>query len=222
MGACENYDKGVGIMNNSSFVFTGLGFILMIPAMLLVASFSIMMDQGTDTISTQINTDNTFVLFRNLETDMKNVLEISGRRSAIATVDFIIIYAECLNSSSYSTAYGQGPEGALKELLIDGTITGARHSSNPDIMTDSTLPFWGGRFVQKATDLGYNVTIQDIAPEHISIVNTSSYDFIITWRVYVNITGVGNSSFYSGPIPRQGNLSVSITGNDLGGNIFNC
>lgn len=209
-------------MDNSGFIFTGVGLLLAIPALLLAACFSSMLDLGTETFSLQITGDKTFMLFENVESDMEDVMEISGRRAAISSVDYMTTYYQCLNSSTYSNEYGVGADGAIKELLLGGNITGIYHIHNPEIQKGSSINAWAARFANRAGGLGYNVSLQEIRAEDIYVSNTSDSSFNISVRIFVNITDKSNSSIYQGTIPRKGNLTVDIPAHDLGRSIYGC
>ncbi len=60
------------IMDNKAFVFTGIAFLMIIPSIILAASFVSMRRTGDTAITTKIYSDRVFYAFANIETNFKS------------------------------------------------------------------------------------------------------------------------------------------------------
>ena len=105
---------------NRAFVFSGIAFILIIPAIIIAASYMNMLSIGSEATFTHIKSDKLYHFFTTIEKDLTRAAEISGRRAVVAALDYIISNNTPLDT--YSTAYGNGAEGALRELVIEGKL----------------------------------------------------------------------------------------------------
>jgi hypothetical protein len=209
-------------MKNRAFVFSTTGFLLAIPAVILVASFMVMLETGSGGVLLHIKGEKTFSLFETAEIDLDRAVEISGRRAVLATADYILTYNECLNSSTYSTAYGTGPEGAIKELMMTGNLTSVNNGVFESSLTPgATLSAWMIAFPERASSLGFNVSLS-ISSDDLYITAINDTWFYATLRINTTITNTGGNVTYEGTLPRTGNTTRIIDGHGVNATIFDC
>lgn len=209
-------------MNRKAFVFSTTGFLLIIPAIILAASFMSMLETGSTGVFIHVRGEKTFSLFETAETDLDRAMDISGRRAVIAAADYVLTYDECLNSSTYSTGYGTGATGAVKELMITGNLTTVNHGIFYSSLTPgATLEDWINAFPEKADSLGFNVSLT-MSSGDLYITPVNDTWFYATLKVNANIENVGGNVTYNGPLPRTGNTTKLIFGGGINATIFNC
>ncbi len=210
---------------NRAFVFTGMSFLMIIPAMIIAASFIKMQETGNEGVYVRIGGDKTFSVFENVDADLGRIIELNGRRAAIGVVAYITNYGECLNSTTYDSSFGKGAEGAIKQLLIEGYIN-STYDFAPEIMVGQTLGAWTDAFNNRTIPIGYNVSIS-ISEDDIYIVPAPLTNW---YYIYMTINATINSSdgrfIYNGTIPRVGNITALVDGDGLvtypNNDIFDC
>lgn len=209
-------------MNNKAFVFSTTGFLLIIPAVFLAASFMVMLETGSSGVLLHIRGEKTFSLFETAEIDFDRAVGISGRRAVLAAADYVLTYDECLNSSTYSTAYGTGAEGAIRELMINGNLTSVNHGVFKSALTPgATLGAWMAAFQGRASSLGFNVSLT-LSSDDLYINPVNGTWFYAILRVNTTITDVGGNVTYDGTLPRTGNTTMLIDGHGVNATIFGC
>ncbi len=212
---------------NRAFVFTGMSFLMIIPAMIIAASFIKMQETGNEGVYVRMGGDKTFSVFENVDADLERVIELNGRRAAIGVVAYITNYGECLDNTTYDSSFGKGAEGAIKQLLIEGYINSTTGNDfAPEIMGGQTLDAWTDAFNNRTIPLGYNVSIS-ISKDDIYIVPAPLTNW---YYIYMTMNATINSSdgrfIYNGTIPRVGNITALVDGDGLvkvpDNDIFNC
>ena len=209
---------------NRGFVFSGMSFLLVIPAIILAASFVNMQKTGNEGVYIRVGSDKTYSVFENVEADLERVLELNGKRAAIGVVAYIDQFVECLDNNTYNNPpFGKGAKGAIKQLLVEGYINSTTGNDfTPAVMGGHTFNGWTDAFYNRSIPLGYNVSI-NMSADDIYIVPTSPTNW---YYIYMRINATINSSdgrfIYSGTIPRVGNVTALVDGGGLTRDIFNC
>lgn len=186
---------------NKAFVFSGIAFILIVPAIIIAASYMNILSTGSKATFTHIKSDKLFHFFTTTEKDLTRAAEISGKRAVVAALDYIIANNTPLDN--YSTIYGEGAVGALKELMIKGQLNG----KNISLMENQTMEYWIASVIEKAKEFGYNV---DITNESIEIKPYSSFYFKIEVQLKGKITDAEGRFIYEGEIPRGKKISTLV------------
>ncbi len=211
-------------MKRRAFVFSGMAFLLAIPALILAASFISMLHTGSEGIFINIRGEKTFSLFESAEKDLDRAVDIAGRRAVIAAADYISLYGECLTSATYNNPpYGTGAEGAIRELIITGNLTSVNHGVFSSLVTQgSTLQDWIREFSARAEALGFDVDIT-ISPHDIYITPVNDTWYYVTLKVDAIINDSATKRWiYNGTIPRSGNTTRLISGEGIDVSVFTC
>lgn len=187
---------------NRAFVFSGIAFILIIPAIIIAASYMNMLSIGSEATFTHIKSDKLYHFFTTIEKDLTRAAEISGRRAVVAALDYIISNNTPLDT--YSTAYGNGAEGALRELVVEGKLNG----ENISLMENQTVSYWISSIIDKAREFEYNINITDTS---IEIKPYSSFYFTVEVQLYGRITDIEGRFVYEGEIPRDRKISTKVS-----------
>ncbi len=222
MGTNKNKAEGME-MKSRAFIFTGIAFLLIIPAIILVASLLAISDIGSKSTYVHLKGGKTFSVFETAEKDLDRAIDIAGRRAVIAAADYILTYGECLNSSTYNNAvYGSGAEGAIRELILTGNLTSVNHGVFSSLVTQgSTLQDWLREFPERAEALGFYVEIT-ISPDDINITPVNETWYYVTMHAHAIIRDLGYTWLYNGTIPRKGNTTRLISGEGINTNVFLC
>jgi len=210
-------------MKSKAFVFSTTGFLLVIPAIILAASFMSMLETGSTGVFIHVRADKTFSLFETAETDLDRAIDISARRAVLAAADYVLTYGGCLNSETYNHApYGTGAIGAIKELMITGNLTSVKYGVFSSSLTPgATLEDWISAFPERAEALGFNVSLT-ISSSDLYITPVDDTWFYATLKVNASIENVGGNVTYNGTLPRTGNTTRLISGHGVNATIFNC
>jgi hypothetical protein len=211
------------MMDKRAFVFSGTAILLIIPSIILTASLISMFESGSTGVYVHLKGDKTFSLFESLEEDLGRAADIAGRRAVVAAADYRLTYGECLNSSTYSTSYGTGAIGAIKELMILGKLTSINNGVfTSDLSSASKYSDWISEFGTRASSLGFTVSVEDLQPQDIGISPINDTWFYLTIVVYSEVVDETGSFIYNGSIPRAGNMTRLISGSGIPVEIFTC
>jgi hypothetical protein len=213
----------MGMMDNKAFIFSGLALLLVIPTVILAASFISTLSTGTTGVVTHLTGDKVFVLFEFIEKDLDRALAITGRRAAVSGLDYQKIWNETLESTYNSATYGSGACGAIKEMIFTGALADAPNPYDPTLMINNSLIDWIANMNYTADQIGYNLTLDTppVTSLECDCINQSHFN------LEVSLTGVaadesGNFK-YNGSFPRSGKSTASVSAAGTNTDLFpNC
>jgi hypothetical protein len=199
-------------MNDKAFIFSGMALLLAIPTIILAASFTSMLSTGTTGVATHLRADKVFVLFELTETDLGRAAEISGRRAAVSALGYQRSWNESLDLTYSSASYGAGACGAIKEMVLAGTLAGANHFYDASsMMTNNTLNDWKNGLEGSADQNGFNLTLETPNVGNIECECVNDSYFYLRFLLEGEATDETGNFVYNGSFPRYGKASALIS-----------
>jgi hypothetical protein len=121
-------------MKNRGFVFTGTAFLLVLPAIILAASFAHMLELGDTATSTAIKSDEVYFTFLNLE---KSFEDTSNNLAAVYRNDTLTINSKLLEWASYVETTYAAEVGA--NISVEENQINASYSNSTNVVSVSNF-----------------------------------------------------------------------------------
>lgn len=184
----KNLIKFCGILNigNKGYIYTLVTIIIGILLLSLVSFYFEFYQKETINAENKISTESLYYLIESIKKDIDRANVISGERAAVYAINYIT------NSSKNLSAYSMrnctkfnytfsGPEAAIAELMLCGTLNG----NSIGYINDNTLLNWTRRINK--------TEISDINIKNITISPYDSWNFavITTVEISANKSGIG-------------------------------
>ena len=200
-------------MKNKAFIFSGLAFLLVIPVVILAASLTSMLATGSTGVTTHLRGDEVFVVFENTERDLQRAAAISGKRAALAAVDYQDIFGEYLDLNYTSGTYGSGTCGAVREMVLTGMLDDANNDYDPSsLMNSNTLPDWVANITATVQQAGFDITLNSPTVTDVKCSCLNTTHFYLKFAVEGSIEDQSKNFVYNGSFPRYGDASALING----------
>jgi len=135
-------------MKRRGFILNSVVLILLIPLLLFVATYEDVSSQIIQAQSERVQVERSFSSTAYLDVDFQRALEIAGKRAIIATVDYVAITANFINSTKVNET--------IKELILFGNATPLSDYENlPKIMENQSLERWIGFMRERLREQGF-------------------------------------------------------------------
>ena len=183
-----------GIMKRRGFVVNSTVIVLLIPILLLSATYSQIHYQIVKSQSENMELEKLSWALKYVDTDLRNTLQISGKRAILAMVNYTVSNRKFLTEMANNT---------MKELMLTGKIEGV---TSP-LMGNQTLVYWfnavSNALLKRGIILESSGNIENDV--EMWIVPLTSFKVAIRARI-VNITlkDVNGKVLYRGSIPPKG------------------
>ncbi|WP_010476977.1 hypothetical protein [Thermococcus zilligii] len=189
-------------MKRRGFFLNSAAIILLIPLLLLLATYEDVSSQIITAQSERSQIERTYDVVSFLNSEFQKALEISGKRAVVAAVDYVATTGNFINPSYKANK-------TIADLMLNGS---SRSISNYDpgrIMQDQTLRVWFSNLGSLLLKQGYNLS-GDISKADITVAPLDAFTLVIKARIpQVTVKDLSGKVVYSGPIPSGGGYIYS-------------
>ncbi|NJE25922.1 hypothetical protein E3E22_04660 [Thermococcus sp. MV5] len=195
-------------MRRRGFVLNSAVLILLIPILLLVATYEDVSSQIIQAQSERVQIERSFSSTAYFDIDFQRALEIAGKRAVVAAVDYVSVTGRFLNSTMVNET--------IRELILFGNSTVFSDSGyNQDIMGNQSLEKWLKLVREKLMEQGFYLLPENdtliINRTEIVVAPLDSFRVVVKAKIH-NITIVDTSGkvVYTGSIPKTTNYTYAI------------
>ncbi|QDA30672.1 hypothetical protein FH039_02265 [Thermococcus indicus] len=186
-------------MRRRAFLINSSVLILLIPLMLLMATYEEVSYQVVQAQGERIQIDRTSQVLEYLEADFKKALEISARRAIISTTEYV---------ATKDFIQGQRANDTIAQLIVWG-------QSSLGIESDQNLKIWLSNITEILAKQGFVVSpsVSEILSEMtITVAPLDSFRVAVIARLpEITIMDSSGSVIYSGTIPSNRNATAIIS-----------
>ena len=218
-----------------AFILNSTVILLLIPLMLLLATYEDVSSQIILSQSERTQVERTYRIVSYVEMDFQRALEISGKRAIVTIVDYIANTRDFLDPDD--------PNGmanaTIRDLTLFGSSTQIASNYSERLMRDQTILGWLGNISTKLETQGYvlkigNHTLEEITSmdpttkanflrNHVrlTVAPLDAFRIVIKARILeAEIEEVSGKILYAGPIPRDGYVYSIISVENLEDPLF--
>ena len=201
-------------MRRKGFLMNSTVILLLIPLLLLLATYEDASSQIINSQSERTQVERTFDVVSYVEMDFQKAMELSGKRAIVAVVDYVATTGNFIDPNYMVN-------NTIRDLILKGT-TYSPVGSSPDvqrIMRNQDLKSWVSNVSAMLKKQGYTVE-----PNPTEIANSikltvsplDAFHVVIRGKIpNVTIRDLSGKVVYSGPIPRRGYVYSVISVQDL-------
>ena len=195
-----------GIMKRKAFLLNSTVILLIIPLLLLLATYEDASHYIIQAQSQRVMSEKTHDVISYVQLDFQRTLEISGKRAMVTVVDSIVNSPTVFDGIDETTPLsGEMVNNTIRNLIINGT-SGVFESGDlvlkSDLIKGQTLQDWEKKLEEKLDAWGYNISIQGY---NITVAPLDSFRVVIKARIRnVTITASEGQIVYRGPLPKDG------------------
>lgn len=209
--------------------------LLLIPLMLLLATYEDVSSQIIMSQSERTQVERTYRVVSYVEMDFQRTLEISGKRAIVTVVDYIANTRDFLDPND--------PNGmanaTIRDLVLFGRSPQVASNYSERLMKDQTVLGWLGNMSTELRKQGYDLRIANRSIAEIEAMSVSqkssflrsnieltvapldAFRIVIRARIKdVTISDVSGKVVYTGPIPRENYVYSIISIENLEDPIF--
>lgn len=194
-------------MRRRGFLLNSFVLVLLIPMLLLLATYEDVSSQIVQAQSERVHVERTFRGVSYLEMDFQKALEISGKRAVVAAVDYVAVTGNFI-----SPAYGVN--NTISDLILTGTSSSMPGYDFNRVMKGQSMRKWLMNMSQELREQGYELSpgVDEIADNiSITVAPLDSFRVVVRARISnVTIRDLSGRTIYTGPIPRSGGYIYSI------------
>ncbi len=189
-------------MRRRAFLINSSVILLLIPLMLLLATYEDVSYQVVHAQSERMQLGNTFDVISYLELDFQKALDISGKRAIVAVVDYVAVTGNFIDPA-YKV------NNTLRDLIVNGTSPSIpNYPELANFIGNQDIKSWISNVSAELKNQGFsmepNATV--IADEiEITVAPLDSFRVVVKARI-PNITVRSRNGYvvYSGSLPRTG------------------
>lgn len=205
-------------MKRRGFVLNSLVLVLLIPLLLLIATYEDISSQIITAQAERLQVERTFRGVGYLELDFQKALEIAGKRALITAVQYVASTSDFIDP-----AYGAN--NTIRDLLLYGS-TSEIESTYASLMQDQTIYYWLRETEQKLRRQGFRLspdisTIMNELEKSTTVAPLDSFRIVIISKIPgIKIEDFTGKIVYNGSIPRNGNITAIISIQDVEDPLF--
>ncbi|NJD98957.1 DUF2341 domain-containing protein [Thermococcus sp. LS1] len=218
-----------------AFVLNSTVILLLIPLMLLLATYEDVSSQIIISQSERIQIEKTYRIVSYVEMDFQRTLEISGKRAIVTIVDYIANTRDFLDPNNPDNM----ANATIRDLVLFGEANEIAKNYSDKLMKDQTIIGWLGNMSAELQKQGYDFKIANISVSQIRAMSSAERaDFLrqnvelvvapldsfrIVIKAKINDVTISDSAgkvVYTGPIPREGYVYSIITLENLEDPLF--
>ncbi|NJE77246.1 DUF2341 domain-containing protein [Thermococcus sp. ES12] len=218
-----------------AFLMNSTVILLLIPLMLLLATYEDVSSQIIASQSERTQVERTYRIVSYVEMDFQRTLEISGKRAIVTIVDYIANTRDFLDPNNPNHM----ANATIRDLVILGEADEVASNYSERLMRDQTVAGWLGNISNELLRQGYEIRIANKTATQIKAMSPSqradflrqnielivapldSFRIVIKARIkQVTISDISGTVVYSGPIPREGYVYSIISIENLEDPLF--
>ncbi|MDV3103936.1 DUF2341 domain-containing protein [Thermococcus waiotapuensis] len=189
-------------MKRRGFFLNSAAIILLIPLLLLLATYEDVSSQIITAQSERSQIERTYDVVSFLNSEFQKALEISGKRAVVAAVDYVATTGNFINPSYKANK-------TIADLMLNGNSESITNYDPGRIMQDQTLRVWFSNLGSLLLKQGYDLS-GDISKADITVAPLDAFTLVIKARIpQVTVKDLSGKVVYSGPIPSSGGYIYS-------------
>jgi len=195
-----------GLMRRKGFLLNSAVIVLLIPLLLLLATYEDVSHSIIIAQSERAQVERTYDVITFLNIEFQKALELSGKRAVVTAVDYVAVTGNFI-SSSY------GANNTIRDFIKSGTSRTTTGYDTVRVMGGQTMRNWLSNVSKLLRDQGYIVSpsVDEIVDSmDITVGLLDAFTVVIKARIpRVKITDASGTIVYEGPIPSNGDYVYS-------------
>lgn len=204
-------------MRRKGFFLNSFVLLLLIPLVLLLATYEDVSSQILHAQSIRTQAERTYRTISYLDLDFQNTLEISGKRAIITVVDYVSYTGDFVDPNYMVN-------NTIRDLILTGNSSSLTGYNPQRIMGDQTIKRWLINLTQELNKQGFTIypSVNDILNNiEIIVAPLDSFRVIIKAKIpNVTIRDVSGKIVYTGSIPEDGYLYSIVSLQNIEDPIF--
>ncbi|NJE05775.1 DUF2341 domain-containing protein [Thermococcus sp. M36] len=189
-------------MRRRGFIINYTVLVLLIPLLLLAATYSDVQNQIVTAQAENIMAERMGWTLSYIQLDLENALKISGKRALATMITYLADERRFIDGMANET---------MKDLILTGSSSTLVGFDPQSIMKNQTITAWLKEISQKIAGDGYTLSYPTPLPVELKIVPLDSFHIAIKARISnLTITDRNGRVVYSGSIPVEGYTYVVI------------
>lgn len=205
-------------MKRRAFVLNSVVLVLLIPLLLLIATYEDISSQILTAQAERLQVERTFRGVGYLELDFQKALEIASKRALIVAVNFSAMTGNFIDPEYKAN-------NTIRDLLLYGS-TSEIEETYANLMQDQTIYEWLIETDQRLRKLGFRLfpdvsTIMEELEKSTIVAPLDSFRIVIISRIpEIKIEDFSGKIVYNGSLPRTGNITAIISIQDIEDPLF--
>ncbi|WP_456367781.1 hypothetical protein [Thermococcus sp.] len=194
-------------MRRKGFLLNATALVLLIPLLLLLATYENVSTQIIHAQSERAQIERTSTVIRFLDMEFQRAMELSGKRAVVGVVDYVSVTGKFIDPD-------YGANRTIADLIIYGNSTEMTGYDTQKIMAGQTLKVWLSNISNALRDQGY---ILSPSPQQlmkfveIKVLPLDAFNIVVMARInHVKISDMSGTVVYEGPLPSSGDYVYSV------------
>ena len=195
------------VMRRKGFLLNSAVIALLIPLLLLLATYEDVSSQIINAQSERGQVERTWSVVSYLNVEFEKALEISGKRAVVTAVDYVATTGHFIPSTINGAP---GANTTIASLIKTGTFPFTPGGYNPQrLMRNQTLISWFSNVSSLLRQQGYTLS-GNVSSVDLIVAPLDAFTLVIKARIpNVTITDSSGKVVYTGPIPSDGSYAYS-------------
>ncbi|ASJ01188.1 hypothetical protein [Thermococcus gorgonarius] len=188
-------------MKRRGFLLNSATLILIIPLLLLLATYEDISSQIMTAQSERSQLERTYDVVSFLNLEFQKALEISGKRAVVAAVDYVATTRNFITDDMANNT--------IADLILNGNSPSIRNYDLDRIMKGQTLRTWFSNLSPLLLEQGY-ILSGDISKADITVALLDAFTIVIKAKIpQVTVKDLSGKVVYNGQIPSNGGYIYS-------------
>ncbi|MDK2913702.1 MAG: hypothetical protein PWQ79_617 [Thermococcaceae archaeon] len=195
-----------GLMKRRGFFINSAAIVLLIPLLLLAATYEDVSSLIVHSQSERTQTERAYNVVTFLSLEFQRAMEISGKRAVVSAVDYVAVTGNFINPD-------YGANQTIADLIREGDSSSLRGYNVSYIMREQTLRVWLSNVTKILRNQGFEISpsIEELADStEITVAPLDAFTIVIKARIpHIEIRDASGTVVYNGPIPSTGEYVYS-------------
>ncbi|WP_048150003.1 DUF2341 domain-containing protein [Palaeococcus ferrophilus] len=192
-------------MKRRGFLLNSAVLVLLIPMLLLLATYEDVSSQIIRAQSERTQVERTYNVVTFLDLDFQKALEISGKRAVVAVVDYVAVTGRFI-SPNYMV------NNTIADLILTGNSSSITGYDLSRTIEDQTIAVWLSNVTTLLQNQGYTLssTSDILSSLELEVAPLDAFTVVIKARIpQVTIADASGKVVYTGPVPSSGGYAYS-------------
>lgn len=194
-------------MKRRGFLINSAALILIIPLLLLVATYEDVSSLIVQSQSERTQVERTYDVVSFLNLEFQKAMELSGKRAVVSAVDYVAVTGRFIPLLYKAN-------NTIADLIREGRSPSIIGYDTERVMAKQTLKVWLSNVTKILREQGYIITpsIDKLTQEtEIHVAPLDAFRVVVKAKIpHVKITDTSGVVVYEGPIPSSGDYVYSI------------